>query len=38
MPLSEALEMVWQNLIPDAKSSLALLHAARRQGRLGQAP
>ena len=38
MPLSEALEMVWQNLIPDAKSSLALLHAARNQGRLAQAP
>lgn len=35
MPLSQALEMVWQNLIPDAKSSLALLHAAHRRERLG---
>jgi ADP-ribose pyrophosphatase len=32
--LSEALEMVWSGAIPDAKSSLALLHAARQRGRL----
>ena len=29
MPLSQALEMVWTNQLPDAKSALALLHAAR---------
>lgn len=34
---AEALEMVWRNEIPDAKSSLALLHAARRRGAWGGA-
>ena len=34
MPLAEALERVWAGEIPDAKSALALLHAARRVGRL----
>jgi ADP-ribose pyrophosphatase len=32
--LSRALEMVWRGEINDAKSALALLHAARRAGRL----
>jgi ADP-ribose pyrophosphatase len=35
MPLAEALEMVWSDAMPDAKSGLALLHAAHRRGRLG---
>jgi ADP-ribose pyrophosphatase len=35
MRLSEALERVWAGEIPDAKSALALIHAARRAGRLG---
>ena len=34
MTLGEALEMVWSGEIHDAKSCLALLHAARRLGRL----
>jgi len=34
MPLTEALEMVWSDQLPDAKSALALLHAARRLGRI----
>jgi ADP-ribose pyrophosphatase len=34
MPLAEALELVWNGGIPDAKSALALLHAARHAGRL----
>lgn len=34
MPFSEALELVWRGEIDDAKSALALLHAARRSGRL----
>jgi ADP-ribose pyrophosphatase len=33
-PLSRALEMVWCGEIKDAKSALALIHAARRAGRL----
>ena len=35
LPLDEALAMVWSDALPDAKSSLALLHAAQRRGRLG---
>lgn len=35
MPLEQALEMVWTDQLPDAKSALALLHAARRVGHLG---
>jgi len=34
MPLTEALEMVWSDQLPDAKSALALLQAARRLGRI----
>jgi ADP-ribose pyrophosphatase len=34
-PLARALEMVWSGELSDAKSALALLHAARRLGRLG---
>ena len=34
MPLARALEHVWRGEIPDAKSALALIHAARRRGRL----
>ena len=34
MPLSRALEMVWSGELSDAKSALALLHAAYRLGRL----
>jgi hypothetical protein len=34
MPLARALELVWAGEIPDAKSALALIHAARRAGRL----
>jgi ADP-ribose pyrophosphatase len=34
MPLAEALELVWSGELPDAKSSLALIHAARLVGRL----
>jgi ADP-ribose pyrophosphatase len=37
MPLSEALRRVWEGEIPDAKSALALVHAARRVGRLADA-
>lgn len=33
-PLARALEMVWTGEIDDAKSALALLHAARHLGRL----
>ena len=32
MPLTEALELVWSGELRDAKSALALLHAARRIG------
>jgi ADP-ribose pyrophosphatase len=34
VPLARALEMVWCGELRDAKSSLALLHAAHRLGRL----
>jgi ADP-ribose pyrophosphatase len=34
MPLARAVELVWAGEIPDAKSALALLHAARRFGQL----
>ena len=34
MSLDRALELIWSGELPDAKSALALLHAARRQGRL----
>jgi len=34
LPVAEALELVWSGEIPDAKSALALLHAARKVGRL----
>jgi ADP-ribose pyrophosphatase len=33
-PFEEALELVWRGELCDAKSALALLHAARRLGRL----
>lgn len=35
LPLADALECVWRGELTDAKSSLALIHAARRLGRLG---
>ena len=35
VPLDEALDLVWRGELRDAKSSLALLHAARVLGRLG---
>jgi len=35
MPLGEALDLVWQGEVRDAKSALALLHAAHRFGVLG---
>jgi len=34
VPLAEALEMVWSGRLNDAKSSLALIHAARHLGAL----
>jgi len=34
-PLDQALELVWSGELRDAKSALALLHVAHRQGRLG---
>ena len=34
VPLAEALELVWRGELADAKSALALLHAARHVGRL----
>ena len=34
MPLDRALELVWRGELNDAKSALAILHAARRVGRL----
>jgi ADP-ribose pyrophosphatase len=34
MPLARALELIWSGELRDAKSSLALLHAAHRLGRL----
>jgi ADP-ribose pyrophosphatase len=33
MPFAEALELVWRGELTDAKSALALLHAAHRSGR-----
>lgn len=33
-PLERALEMVWAGELIDAKSAIALIHAARKQGRL----
>ena len=35
MPFAQALELVWSGEIADAKSALALLHAAHRRGALG---
>jgi len=34
LPLAEALELVWRGELTDAKSAIALLHAAHRLGRL----
>jgi ADP-ribose pyrophosphatase len=34
IPLAEALDLVWRGELSDAKSALALLHAARRLGKL----
>jgi len=34
VPLAEALDLVWRGELRDAKSALALVHAARRIGRL----
>jgi ADP-ribose pyrophosphatase len=34
MPLDEALDLVWSGQLSDAKSALALIHAARREGLL----
>ncbi len=34
VPLDSALELIWSGELPDAKSSLALLHAARLLGKL----
>ncbi len=34
VPLAEALDLVWRGELRDAKSALALIHAARRVGRL----
>jgi hypothetical protein len=34
LPLGRALELVWSGELRDAKSALALLHAAHRLGRL----
>jgi ADP-ribose pyrophosphatase len=35
VPLAEALDLVWRGELRDAKSALALIHAAKRLGRLG---
>jgi len=35
MSLGQALDLIWAGEIPDGKSALALLHAARLVGRLG---
>ena len=35
LPLADALERVWRGELVDAKSCLALIHAAHRLGRLG---
>ncbi len=34
MPLAQALELVWAGQVPDARSALALIYAARRTGQL----
>ncbi|MBW2270771.1 MAG: NUDIX hydrolase [Deltaproteobacteria bacterium] len=34
MPIDAALDAIWRGELPDAKSALALVHAARRIGRL----
>jgi hypothetical protein len=34
MPLEEALSLIWAGELTDAKSVVALLYAARRQGSL----
>jgi len=34
LPFAEALELVWRGELPDAKSAMALVHAARHLGRL----
>jgi ADP-ribose pyrophosphatase len=34
MPLARAIQMIWTGELTDAKSALALLHAAHRKGRL----
>lgn len=34
MPLADALEKIWSGELTDAKSALALVHSARRLGRL----
>ena len=34
LPFAEALELVWRGELPDAKSAMALVHAARRLDRL----
>ena len=34
LPFAEALELVWRGELTDAKSAIALLHAAHRLGRL----
>jgi ADP-ribose pyrophosphatase len=34
VPLDDALEMIWRGELRDAKSALALIHAARHVGRL----
>jgi hypothetical protein len=34
VPLAEALALVWSGELSDAKSALALVHAARHQGLL----
>ena len=36
LPLKEALEMIWTDQLPDAKSALALIHAARRPQEQGR--
>jgi ADP-ribose pyrophosphatase len=37
-PLARALEMIWDGELRDAKSALALVHAAHRLGLLGARP
>ena len=34
LPFAEALELVWRGELPDAKSAMALVHAAHHLGRL----